>query len=255
MTFLPMVSVALISQEPARGLGKFKWEPVYHGDSVRKSGIHAKTHDLRQVWGNSQRNPFIMAMTLFYDGDHAKTSDRLGEIHIGTRLSWRFREKKRELRQNRRLEDGLGKFERETVYLGDSPRKSSAYAKTGHLRPAWGNSKGKPLILAIAKPSEIKLAKPIGLAKPFRLVKPFGIAKPRELAALHLQNHLRPLLISKGTRYGGGDREASPTHRKTATRSAAWLTGVGDRGIIARRSSRQPGSRTAASRRSSTFHH
>ena len=62
MTFLPMVSVALISQEPARGLGKFKWEPVYHGDSVRKSGIHAKTHDLRQVWGNSQRKPFMMAI-------------------------------------------------------------------------------------------------------------------------------------------------------------------------------------------------
>ena len=52
-----------LCQNTRSGLGKIEWEPVYHGDSPRKSGGYAKAGDLRLAWGNSQRNPFIMATT------------------------------------------------------------------------------------------------------------------------------------------------------------------------------------------------
>ena len=71
---------------------------------------------------------------------------------------------------------GLGKFPAKPVYDGDSPRKSGAYAKTGGLRPAWGNFLRNPFIMAIARPSAIVLAKPSGLAKPFGLAKHEGTA-------------------------------------------------------------------------------
>ena len=45
--------------QPGTDLGKFPAEPVYHGDSARKSGAHAKT------------------------------GDRLGKNRYGNGLSWR----------------------------------------------------------------------------------------------------------------------------------------------------------------------
>ena len=73
-----------------------------------------------------------MAATLFSVRPHAKTGDprpTVWEKHFQNRLSWRFRKKKRESRQNPRLTVGLGKFNAKTVYHGDSSRKSGAHAK------------------------------------------------------------------------------------------------------------------------------
>ena len=105
----------------ADGLGKTIWERFILAISPRKSGNLAKTGDSRAAWGNSKRNLFIMAITLFSDGYRAKTGDRVwgnskwnpfimaippekaaltpkpapfdsrGEIRIGNGLSWRSR--------------------------------------------------------------------------------------------------------------------------------------------------------------------
>ena len=78
--------------KPARDVGKFHAEPVYHGDSARKSGDHAKTDDLRSaLWEKhwetrlSWRFPHEKAALT----PKPATRDRPGEISSGNRLSWR----------------------------------------------------------------------------------------------------------------------------------------------------------------------
>ena len=104
-----------------------------------------------------------------------KPETGFGENRMGTRLSWRLREKTRESRQNSRLATGLGKIDLEPVYLGDFPRKRGNHAKTGHLRPVWGKSQRNPFIMAIVEQNAIRLAKPFGSAKPCGLVKQEGM--------------------------------------------------------------------------------
>ena len=62
----------------------------------------------------------------------------------------------------------------ETVYHGDVPKKKRRSCQ--NWLAAWEKSKRNPFIMAIAKPSEIGLAKRFGLAKLFGLVKPWGMA-------------------------------------------------------------------------------
>ena len=128
---------------------------------------HAKTRDQQNAWENSNENGLSWRSRFFPLALTPKsaTFDPLGKNRMGNGLSWRFPTKKRSLRQTRRLSTALGNFQR------------------------------NPFILAIAKPIAIQLA------KSFRLGKPFGLAKPQGLAPLHLQNHLRSLRISDGTRY------------------------------------------------------
>ena len=99
----------------------------------------------RPAWGKSKWERFIMAFTLFCDGAHAKTRDGLGKIRFETRLSWRFRKKKRRSRQSRRLMGGLGKIEWEPVYHGDSSKKSVSRANPRNLRAVWENRSGNGL--------------------------------------------------------------------------------------------------------------
>ena len=134
------------------------------GDHAFSARAYAKTGDPRSAWENPSENG----------------------------LSWRSRFFRSRSCQNRR--PGLGKFEMEPVYHGDSPRKSGIYAKTRDLRPIWGNFQWNPLIMAIAKKN------PIGSAKSFGLAKLFGLARPREFAPLNLPNHFRSLRISNRTR-------------------------------------------------------
>ena len=115
MTFFPMIPVAWFAEasletptannsdhalmgsrsrqnlQPATRLGKFPAEPVYHGDSSRKSADHAKTGNLRPAWENPNGNPFILATPHEKAAFTPKPARRLGEILSGTRLSWRSR--------------------------------------------------------------------------------------------------------------------------------------------------------------------
>ena len=78
-------------QNPRLGLGKIEWETVYHGDSARKRGNHAKIRDSRPAWEKSIWNRFILAISPENAGITPKpaTFDPFGENPSGTRLSWR----------------------------------------------------------------------------------------------------------------------------------------------------------------------
>ena len=128
----------------APGLGKIEWETVYHGDSLKKKRHSRQNRPPSTGLGKFHAEPVYLGHHAFFARAHAKTLGQFGEIPKGNRLSWRFRKKKRESRQNPQL--------------------------------VWGNSKGKPFIMAIVKRSEIGLAKSFGLAKPFGSAKQEGIA-------------------------------------------------------------------------------
>ena len=91
----PMMATTLswtaIAPKPATSSGKFEWEPVYHGDHAFSRWRSCQSR--RPAWGNSLRNPFMMAIPQEKAALTPKpaTFDRLGEISSGTRLSWRSR--------------------------------------------------------------------------------------------------------------------------------------------------------------------
>ena len=58
------------------------------------------------------------------------TRGRLGKNRSGTRLSCRFTQEKRRLRQNRRPSTLLGKFPAEPVYHGDPQEKRDRIGET-----------------------------------------------------------------------------------------------------------------------------
>ena len=108
-----------LRQNSPGGLGKFSVEPVYLGDHAFFRWRLCQSR--RPAWENSLRNPFMMAIPQEKAGMALKpaTRGRLGKNRSGTRLSWRFRKKKRRLRQNRRPSTGSGKIPAEPVYDGD----------------------------------------------------------------------------------------------------------------------------------------
>ena len=127
-----------IAPKPAIAFGKFDFKPVYHGDSARKSGNRAQTRDLRQVWGKSKRNPFIMAIPLFPLVLTPKPARVLGKIEAETVYHGDSLKKKRRSRQNRRPSTRLGKFSAEPVYLGDRETKHDTIGETiGIGEPFW----------------------------------------------------------------------------------------------------------------------
>ena len=118
--------------------------PRDSGLGTRTNGDHAffrssLCQNRRPSWGKSKWKRFIMAFTLYSDGAHAKARDGLGKIRFETRLSWRFRKKKRRSRQSRRLMGGLGKIEWEPVYLGDCLKKKRRLRQ--NRRPSNGLGK------------------------------------------------------------------------------------------------------------------
>ena len=85
----------------------------------------------RDRLGKIPAEPVYLGVHAYSDRAHAKTGEGFGENRMGTRLCWRFPPEKRRSRQNRQA--------------------------------AWENSKRNPFILAIAKRSAIRSAKPFGL--------------------------------------------------------------------------------------------
>ena len=110
--------------------GKSKWERFIMAFTLFCDGAHAKTGD--QVWGNSSEKRFIMAISQQKAAITPKlaTRDQFGENRMGNRLSWRFRNKKRESRQNRRIATHLGKFSAESAYHGDRGAKRERFGET-----------------------------------------------------------------------------------------------------------------------------
>ena len=70
-----------------------------------------------------------------------------------------------------------GKFDSQTVYHGDFPKKSGAHAKQ-NPQTVRGNFKRERLIMAIAKENAI------GLAKPFESLNLFGLVKQKGIALI-----------------------------------------------------------------------
>ena len=185
MTSLPMVSVAwfakvsleadrrqwrprffpvALTPKPANRdpLGKNLLETVYHGDSLKESGAHAKPGERR--WEKSKRNPFMMAIPPIFDGDCAKTRGWLGENQMGTRLSWRFPQEKAVFTPKPATRGRFGKIPSGTRLSWRFSQEKRRLRQ--NQQAAWGKSKWKPFIMAIVQKSEIGLARPFGLAKP-----------------------------------------------------------------------------------------
>ena len=87
--FSPSSTLPASPPHSSIGLGKTEMEPVYHGDSPRKSGGHAKTGDLRSAWENFRGSrlswrPRFFGMAIV--PKPATTRNRLGENRMGSRL-------------------------------------------------------------------------------------------------------------------------------------------------------------------------
>ena len=162
MTFFPMGPVALFvrgglvgrtdrqqsrsrffrspsCQKQRPGLGKFEWETVYHGDHAffrRRS-----CQNRRIPWGNSQRNPSIMAIPQEKAGIAPKLAIRgcFGEIPMRTCLSWRFPQEKAALTPKPATFDPLGKI-RFGTRLSLRSRNQARSDWANHLD--WRNKKG-----------------------------------------------------------------------------------------------------------------
>ena len=133
MTFLPMVTVAwFVSAGLVWRTDRRPWRSRFFSGRA-----HAKTHNPRTAWENSSGNRLSWRLRR-KAALLPKSASGLGENPSENGLSWRLCFDWIALVP--KPARGLGKFEWEPVYHGDSPKKSGAHAKTGGFRPAWENS-------------------------------------------------------------------------------------------------------------------
>ena len=159
MTFIPMLTVALVVGESlAWRIDRQRWRSRFFPIALTPKPT------IRDPLGKIEAKTVYHGITLISDRAHAKTGAQrsaIWEKYLQMRLSWRFPMKTRESRQNSRLTTDLGKFDWKRFIMAITLFSDGAHAKTGDR--VWGNSNGKPFILAISPKKAAVTPKPATL--------------------------------------------------------------------------------------------